>query len=339
MLIMIEEKMSKKLFYGDWWASKQCEDYRWSMMKKSCPILNEVPVSEFQENSWLTYLKNRILPTIPSTSVWLSLCCGQGSLERTYATQKVFSTCLAIDFSEKQLRIARRLGSGIANVKYEQEDLNQAVFEENAFDFVILQGGAHHISNLDHLFGQIRRCLRPGGYFALHEYVGPVRFKYDQSQIDLINKASSRIPPKYRPSANPNLYYRFSPYDLSKDNAWRRNAKIFYYWIQKHWSSERTIFYNGQFSMRPLQRILDNDPSEAVSGPNILSSLERYFQIVDYMPIGGTIISNIQDFDWEFDDSLEFRTLVNDLFEYEGELIGKNIISSDYAAITVQNQK
>ena len=330
----------KKLQYADWWASAKCEDYRWSWLTRAVPDLKDMPAAVPQRGHWYAYLERCILPSLPSTSAWLSLCCGRGSLERSFAAQNAFSSCLAVDVSEKQLRIAKRLARGITNVRYEQRDLNTTVFPEDAFDLVILQGGAHHIADLDHLFSQVSRCLRPGKYFVLHEYVGPIRWQFTQRQVQMTNGAMAMIPRQYRPSANPHLYYRLAPYNLSGDSMQRRIAKIVYYAMEQRLKFNRPGPDDHLFSMQPLERILKRDPSESVSGSNILPSLERYFEIVHYMPIGGTVISLVQNFDWEFDmHSSEFVALVDALLQYERDLLDANTLSSDYAAITVCNRK
>jgi SAM-dependent methyltransferase len=45
------------------------------------------------------------------------------------------------------------------------------LFEESVFDAVLCVSTAHHFKDAERVFGQIRRVLRPGGYFFISLFV------------------------------------------------------------------------------------------------------------------------------------------------------------------------
>jgi SAM-dependent methyltransferase len=57
-------------------------------------------------------------------------------------------------------------------------DLNFVELERAQHDLVVSSASLHHVTNLEHLAGEIDRALRPGGYFFLHDYAGENRFQF-----------------------------------------------------------------------------------------------------------------------------------------------------------------
>lgn len=335
--------VSRKPDYTDWWNSPQCEAYRSGMIFRDTNLnLDEVPT----KSHWYLYLESTVFKR-SHPDRWLSLCCGRGGLERYFSKQNQFQSCLAVDASESQLKKARAAAraAGIGNVAYRQEDLNVASFPQDTFDFVIAQGGIHHIKNLDGLFGQITQSLRLGGLLVMHEYVGPLRWRLSDWEVIQIDKAMSLIPDEFRPSLNPNRYWCLRPYDLRPDAWYKRLSKIAYYQLlmvrdQSLDTSRRRYVTHRRFNPSYFQPLLDKDPSESVSGENILPTLERYFEIVDVRPIGGSIISWILDFDWTFDlSNPAFIEVIHNLIAFEKSLIDSGQIASHYASIVVRNIK
>ena len=57
-------------------------------------------------------------------------------------------------------------------------DLNFVEFEAGAFDLVVSSASLHHVTNVEHVAGQINRALAPEGHFFLQDYVGEPRFQF-----------------------------------------------------------------------------------------------------------------------------------------------------------------
>ena len=65
--------------------------------------------------------------------------------------------------------------------------------------------------NLEHLFAEVERALRPGGLFAIRDYVGESRMQYDAERLARINRVLQQVPARFRrlqTVAAPNLQQR-----------------------------------------------------------------------------------------------------------------------------------
>ena len=103
----------------------------------------------------------------------LDLACGTGSLTRDLA-KRVGSEgyVLGIDFSKEMIRGAKN--RPMSNVEYllgDETDL-QGV-EDGSFDAATIAYGARNIPNLDALFGEMARAVRPGGRVVCLEIARP----------------------------------------------------------------------------------------------------------------------------------------------------------------------
>lgn len=80
-------------------------------------------------------------------------------------------------------------------------DLNFARLPRAAYDVVLSSGSIHHVVNLEHVFGEIAAALRPGGLFALHDYVGERALRYHPQRLARVNEVYRRLPPRFRRAA------------------------------------------------------------------------------------------------------------------------------------------
>jgi SAM-dependent methyltransferase len=140
-------------------------------------------ISGDPDASWLEYFKRRHLPHAVGSG--LVLGCGGGGLERHATVLELCERYDAYDVSPGALEIAEKAArkAGLRHIKYRRRDLNEVELERERYDVVFASMVFHHIENLEHLFGQIRRALRPGGLFVLNEYVGPDRFQWTRRQL------------------------------------------------------------------------------------------------------------------------------------------------------------
>ena len=103
----------------------------------------------------------------------LDLACGTGSLTRDLA-KRVGSEgyVLAMDFSKEMIEAAKRRPA--PNVEYRLGDATdlQGV-EDGSFDAATIAYGARNIPNLDALFGEMARAVRPGGRVVCLEIARP----------------------------------------------------------------------------------------------------------------------------------------------------------------------
>jgi demethylmenaquinone methyltransferase / 2-methoxy-6-polyprenyl-1,4-benzoquinol methylase len=103
----------------------------------------------------------------------LDLACGTGSLTRDLA-RKVGPDgyALGIDFSREMLRAAR--SRPLANVEYRLGDATDLSDVPSAsFDAATIAYGARNIPDLDRLFSEMARALKPGGVAVCLEIARP----------------------------------------------------------------------------------------------------------------------------------------------------------------------
>jgi demethylmenaquinone methyltransferase/2-methoxy-6-polyprenyl-1,4-benzoquinol methylase len=103
----------------------------------------------------------------------LDLACGTGSLTRDLA-RKVGPDgyALGIDFSREMLRAAR--SRPLANVEYRLGDATDlSDISSASFDAATIAYGARNIPDLDRLFSEMARALKPGGVAVCLEIARP----------------------------------------------------------------------------------------------------------------------------------------------------------------------
>jgi SAM-dependent methyltransferase len=55
--------------------------------------------------------------------------------------------------------------------RFVAQDVNVVVLPERSYDIVFAHAAVHHFMALEHIFGQIKRALKPGGQFILYEVI------------------------------------------------------------------------------------------------------------------------------------------------------------------------
>ena len=103
----------------------------------------------------------------------LDLACGTGSLTRDLAKRAgPEGYVLGIDFSREMLRVAKSRPA--PNVEYRLGDATRLEgVSSEAFDAVTIAYGARNIPDLDALFSEMARVLRPGGVAVCLEIARP----------------------------------------------------------------------------------------------------------------------------------------------------------------------
>lgn len=103
----------------------------------------------------------------------LDLACGAGSLTRDLAKRVgPGGYVLGVDFSEEMLKVAK--GRPVPNVEYRLGDATKLVgVEKSSFDAATIAYGARNIPDLDALFGEMTRAVRPRGRVVCLEIARP----------------------------------------------------------------------------------------------------------------------------------------------------------------------
>jgi len=250
------------------------------------------------DENWLAYVKRRYFPKMISRG--LDIGCGQGGLERHGSVLQLCDHYDAYDVSPEVINQAKEAAAefGLTNVTYEVRDLNHLTLEKDRYDAAFSSMAIHHIENLENLFYQVHRSLKPGGLFVFNEYIGPDRFQWTPLQLIVVNLLLQLLPLRLR-----------------------RNVK--------DGTTKRGIPRPDPEAMKQI------DPSEAVRSSAIVPLVGEYFRIIERIDYGGTIINTLlQDIIGNFrkDRLLDLRIL-RILFQLERLLVKSKVLSSDFTLI------
>lgn len=149
------------------------------------------------------YLRHFLQQHVPQRPVSraLSLGCGGGNLERALIALDAAQQIDAFDASPESIRLAGQLAQEAGcgdRIHYDVRDIDRIQLPLATYDFVVIKMALHHFENLEQVYQQIRRSLRPGGLFMFNEFVGPTRFQWSDVQLQLINELLQTFPDAHR---------------------------------------------------------------------------------------------------------------------------------------------
>lgn len=228
----------------------------------------------------------------------LTLGCGTGRREREWAKYYTFERHDAVDISSKSIEeaITHADQAGLSYLDYAVQDINDIVLPEDIYDVIFAEQSLHHVTALEWVLAEIKSSLRFGGFFVVHEYVGPSRFQWTDRQLEVINATLSILPERYRQS-------------LTRPGTIKNKVN------------------------RPrIKDMVKGDPSEAVRSAEIPYLLRSSFEVIEWKEWGGTILHMLFDdiagnFNAERTDDMAWVSL---LCEIEDLLLSQGEISSDF---------
>lgn len=270
-----------------------------------CPVVNQeyiCPLISGQANvGWLEYVARKYYPSPVASAI--SLGCGGGGLERHGLQLQIAERFDGFDVSEDALQLAKEeaLASGqLASINYAVANLNKLEFAENVYDAVFASQSVHHIEALEHYMQQVKRALKPGGYFIINEFVGPNQFQWTDVQLQHCQRLLAEIPESYRQMI--------------------REPGV------KNTIERPTIEFMNAY-----------DPTEAIRSADIITELEKQFEVVERRDFGGTLLHLVLDnIAGNFSDTDEGKSILRNLFAQEQRLITSGEISSDFTLIVAR---
>jgi SAM-dependent methyltransferase len=234
----------------------------------------------------------------------LTLGCGVGAFERGLAQYHFATEHDAMDIAEGAIQQASEAATrdGLDHVHYRVADLNGVDLPPNYYDVVFGISSVHHIAQLERLYQQVRRSLKPDGFFFLDEYIGPSQFQWPDTQVNLVNESLQQIPERFRRS------------------------------ISRPGHVKTTVSRSTIDSMNAV------DPSEAIRSADIVPLLKEYFDVVEFKGYGGSLLHlALEDITGNFDpaDPVAMECL-EQLFRTEDQLIANGDLSHDFAVIVAR---
>jgi len=101
---------------------------------------------------------------------FLEVGCGTGAVCK-YVAKKYLCEVTGVDVDPEQIQLAQESSHDITSIRFMIADATRLPFPDNNFDVVLSFGTTHHISNWLDALSEIRRVLKPKGYFIYYELI------------------------------------------------------------------------------------------------------------------------------------------------------------------------
>jgi SAM-dependent methyltransferase len=129
----------------------------------------------------------------------LSLGAGACGIEISFARRIHSARITCVDVNSTLLEQARAKASAEGReMRFETADLNTIELPAAAYDVVFCHAALHHVIQLEHLFEQIRRTLRPGGELIVVDVITPNGYRMRPATRAIVNTLWPAIPPRFR---------------------------------------------------------------------------------------------------------------------------------------------
>jgi len=269
-----------------------------------CLNLLKVNDEKMSITQWILWFKKKYVPEVLECG--LSLGCGDGTLERHAIQMNICRKMDSFDISPVSVAIANKKNEeyGMSDrIRCNTGDLNSIVLEQGKYDVVFSSMALHHVSNLGHLFSQIKKSLRGGGFLIANEYVGPSQFQWNEKQVSIINDLLAILPK-----------------DLTIDTGTGIPKECF---------------------VGPSKEYMNaTDPSEAIRSEEILKIVSDYFDIVEQIDFGGNILHMLLNgIIANFDEEKEYDVSLLKLLAYiDALLVSEKIMPSDFAVVVARKR-
>ena len=103
---------------------------------------------------------------------FLEVGCGNGAVSK-HVARKYPLIVTGVDVDLEQIQLAQQNIDDIPNIQFLTIDATNLLFQDDYFDIVLSFGVMHHISNWLDSLKEIRRILKPRGYFIYFDIIFP----------------------------------------------------------------------------------------------------------------------------------------------------------------------
>jgi len=116
----------------------------------------------------------KLLADIPKKGKIIDIGAGFGRLAHEYAP--LFNHCLLIEPSQKLLKEAKNFCRQYTNISFQKSFVEKLPVKDSTFDVVLIIRVAHHLQDLEKMIAEVKRILKPDGFFIL-EFANKMHFK------------------------------------------------------------------------------------------------------------------------------------------------------------------
>lgn len=252
---------------------------------------------------WLDEIGARWLRPRPERM--LALGCGPAFIEEQILERDLAGTIVAYDTSEVAISSAReRIAARPFADRMDLRCANvlEAGIPDASFDAVFVEAALHHFTALDETFALMHRVLRPGGLLLFDEYVGPDLQQYPPELEALLTRINGCLAPQLRRD--------FESGDVRET-------------VEKC----------------PVEIQLQRDPTEGVHASRILPLTYRYFDVVERVDYGGTIMRPLFNrilLNWDFPNDPKDQTIAQLVVLLEQELLRAGAIPTHNVVVVAR---
>lgn len=277
----------------------------WTELQQIQEVLNVRVSGDPAVNPYLHLLRTRLAGRLPVPRA-LTIGCGTGELERGLSPLGFAAAHEGIDVAPGAVaKAAAAAGvAGLSHLRYRVADANSLRLEPESLDVVFGVHSIHHVAELEHVFEEVARALKPGGLLFLNEFVGPSRLQWTDRQLQVVNGLLRVLPQELRVSL--------------VDGRVKQKAR------------------------RPTAaEVIATDPSEAVRSGEILAVAAAFFEVLEVRPYGGTILQLLlDDIAGNFSrPDAGTRALLAAICDLEWALIESGDLSSDFAVVVARPKR
>lgn len=147
---------------------------------------------------WLTHVRRRYLPARLTRT--LVVGCGEGFIERALSRMPGAGEILAVDADAAALGRARRRSRvlGLPAVSHGAFDPDSEELPPGPWDAIVVHGALHHASDPEAVLRKLHDGLDRRGRLVVVDYVGPARFAYPESRIEIVRRYARLLPERLR---------------------------------------------------------------------------------------------------------------------------------------------